>query len=298
MEMIVEEKALSPVEQTRLGDLESVIRENFLAYVAVGNALLEIRESRLYRTDDGRTWEGYCREIWDMGYKYADKLVSASKVIENLTPIGVKADGTIDWELLPANESQARELARLAPEEQKQVWQQLIKGKQAAAGDESPARVTAKAVKNAVKGFKGEHISDTIKKSRDKVKDKVNPDKSRKSAEFSLAWENLMEEIDREHRSGWKNTPRDTVFNSLISIAQAVGEGGKQTVLDRKITLKASNLEKFLGAGFGIYRLTGNKMIEQLESVGTWTVYGEYGTDEQCAEVFDDLLLDPKSIQA
>ena len=69
MELIIEEKPLTPAEQNRLSALETIIRENFLAYVAVGNAILEIRESRLYRTDGGRTWpyrrnletgDGYC----------------------------------------------------------------------------------------------------------------------------------------------------------------------------------------------------------------------------------------------
>ncbi|MGD9949883.1 MAG: hypothetical protein AB7U29_15590 [Desulfobulbus sp.] len=163
MELIIEEKPLTPAEHTRLTALESIIRENFLAYVAVGNALLEIRESRLYRNDTSRTWEGYCRELWDMSFQYADRLISASKVIENLTPIGVKEDGSIDWELLPANESQARELARLEPEEQKQVWGQLIETKRALTAEKQPLKVTAKTVKNAVKTFKGEQLSSTIR---------------------------------------------------------------------------------------------------------------------------------------
>jgi hypothetical protein len=57
MNGIVNEKPLTPAEQGRLSELEGVIRENFLAYVAVGSALLEIREKRLYRNSDGRTWE-------------------------------------------------------------------------------------------------------------------------------------------------------------------------------------------------------------------------------------------------
>jgi hypothetical protein len=299
MEVIVQDAPLSPVEQDRLKALEAVIQENFLAFVAVGNALMEIRENKLYRTDEGRTWEGYCREIWDMGYKYADKLVSASKVIENLTPIGVKADGSVDWELLPANESQARELAGLDPEKQKQVWEQLISSSRSAFGSNVPVKITAKAVKNAVKASKGEQLSETIKKAGEKVKNSVKPDKNRQSTEFTQAWENLMEQIEEERRFDWKNTPRDVVFNTLVQLARTVGECGKQTMREKKITFRSNNVDKLLAAGFGIFRRSAdNKMIEQMESAGSWVVYGEYENEETGLEVFSDLMIEPMNIQA
>jgi hypothetical protein len=54
-----------------------------------------------------------------------------------------------------------------------------------------------------------------------------------------------------------------------------------------------------LAAAFGIYRIGANKtMIEQLESAGSWLVYGEYETEDQTREVFDDLLLEPTNLQA
>jgi len=299
MEMIVQEKPLSPVEQTRLQDLESVIQENFLAFVAVGNALREIRENRLYRTVEGRTWEGYCREIWDMAYQHADRLVSAAKVIENLTPIGVKDDGSVDWELLPANESQARELSRLGTDEQKQVWQQLIEAKRANEEEETPVKITARAVKNAVKEFKGEQLSSTIRMAGEEVKKKGAPDKNRQSAEFTQAWETLFEQIEEERRFDWKNTPRNVVFNALATLAQAVGECGEQTIRDKKIVWRSRNLEKLIAAGFGIFRIsTDKKLIEQMESAGTWLVFGEYESGEQGEAVYQDLMLEANNIQA
>lgn len=41
------EKPLSPVEQSRLGELEAIIRENLKAWYAVGMAMIEIREAPL-----------------------------------------------------------------------------------------------------------------------------------------------------------------------------------------------------------------------------------------------------------
>jgi len=298
MELIIEDKPLTPVEQTRLSALESIIRENFLAYVAVGNALMEIREKRLYRTSDGRTWEGYCREIWDMGYKYADRLVAASKVIENLTPIGAKEDGSIDWERMPANESQARELSRLEPEEQKQVWQQLIETKQPSTPEEAPFKVTAKTVKNAVKSFKGEQLSDSIRQAGEQAKPRTHAKTSRQSAEFTQAWEGFLKQVEIEHNSGWKYTSRETLFATLNNLARRVGECGEQNIREQKILWRSNNLEKLLASGFGIFRLMDKIRIEQMETAGTWLVYGEYETEAQAEEVFRDLLLEPSNLQA
>jgi len=299
MEGVVVEKPLSPVEQTRLKSLESVIKDNFLAFVAVGNALMEIREHRLYRTEEGRTWEGYCREIWEMSHQRADQLIAAQAVIENLTTIVVKEDGSVDWELLPANESQARELARLAPEEQKQVWLALIEDKQAANTEQTPVKVTAKAVKNAVKGFKGEQLSDTIKKTGEEVKNKVALDKNRQSNEFTDALENLLDQIETERRLEWRNTSREAVFNALSTLTQAVGECGEQTTREKKIAFRINNVEKLLAAGFGIFRITPDKKrIEQMESAGTWVVYGEYDHADKCEETYQDLLLEATNLRA
>jgi len=297
MELIIEEKPLTPAEHTRLTVLESIIRENFLAYVAVGNALLEIRESRLYRNDTGRTWEGYCRELWDMSFQYADRLVSASKVIENLTPIGVKDDGSIDWDRMPANESQARELARLEPEEQKQVWGQLLESKHIAPSQQT-VKLTAKTVKNAVKAFKGEQISSAINKAGKAIKPRKNVETARQSAEFIQTWEDFLEQIEIERQAGWKHTPREKVFSTLTNLAKVVGECGQQTMRDQKALWRANNQEKLLSAGFGIYRIARNKsMIEKLEDGSTWLVFGEYENEAQTREIFDDLLLEPTNLQ-
>lgn len=299
MEIIVEEKPLSKVEQTRLSSLEAIIQKDFFAYVAVGNALLEIRENCLYRTKTGRTWEGYCREVWEMSPRHADRLVAASKVIENLTSIGVKEDGTVDWELLPTRESQARELAILEPEEQRQVWQQLLDAKRSEALAGERIKVTAKAVKNAVKRFKGGQLSGALKQAGADVKRSSKSNKIRQSDEFFHAWDKLMDQIEAERRLGWRNTQREVVFNTLVALAQAVSESGMQSMKEKKIAFMAGNVEKLLAAQFGIFRIGRDKRwIEQMESAGSWVVYGEYESEKQCKEVYRDLLLDATSIQA
>lgn len=295
MELIVNEKPLSSVEASRLGELESIIRENLKAWYAVGLAMIEIREKRLYRNEEGRTWEGYCFEMFDISPRHADRQIKAAQVVDNLRPIGLKNDGSVDWELLPANEAQARELSILPPEEQKQVWTALVEQVKA---EEQP-KITAKAVKNAVSTLKKKEISEGINDAKKKGKTASKIDPNRESEAFTSAWEALMEVIESEHRFGWKNTSREVVFNTLVKLAAVVGDCGEPNIRDKKIAFKSNNVEKLLAAGFCIFRKAkAPEFIEQLDADGTWLVYGEYGNEGQRDEVYDDLMLDEKNILA
>jgi hypothetical protein len=49
-----------------------------------------------------RGLEEFCRSRWDMTKAYANRLISSVKIVENLTPIGVK----------PSSESQIRSLSK------------------------------------------------------------------------------------------------------------------------------------------------------------------------------------------
>jgi hypothetical protein len=98
-------------EARRLKECESVIERGLKTFYTVGNALAEIRESRLYRISYS-TFEDYCRERWQMSRFYAHRLIDAAQVVENLLPMGN----------VPNSERQARELAPYEPEVQQAVW--------------------------------------------------------------------------------------------------------------------------------------------------------------------------------
>ncbi|MBA2412267.1 MAG: hypothetical protein H0V63_05510 [Burkholderiaceae bacterium] len=102
-------------ENARLTTLEGVIERGLATFVEVGQALLEIRESRLYRETHG-TFEDYCRERWAMRREQADRLIRAADVASLVNPIG----------LIP-NEAVARELAPLrdSPSLVQQAWQEV-----------------------------------------------------------------------------------------------------------------------------------------------------------------------------
>ena len=114
---------------SRLLELESRIERGLETFVDVGLALLEIRDSRLYRESSHTTFDDYCRERWGFSKSRANQLIDAA----NLTTIVA---------IPPANEAQARELARLKePETIREVWQEVR---------ESTPEPTARDIRQAV----------------------------------------------------------------------------------------------------------------------------------------------------
>jgi len=126
---------LTKDEADRMLSLESAIEQGVKTFVEVGAALMEIRESRLYRVSH-KTFEAYCKERWDMSKTNANRLIGSATVVENLAPIGVK----------PQSEAQARPLTALEPEDQVEVWGEVVEK-----AKEEDRPVTAKDVTRAVK---------------------------------------------------------------------------------------------------------------------------------------------------
>lgn len=110
------QEIVSTEERNELAQHEGVIERGLKTFVDVGNALLAIRDKRLYRQDHG-TFEGYCRERWGMERAHAYRLIDSAQVVANLSPIGDK---------LPTTESQVRPLTNLEPEQQVEVWQRAV----------------------------------------------------------------------------------------------------------------------------------------------------------------------------
>lgn len=116
----------------RLAELELVIERGLTTFIEVGQALLEIRDSRLYPHD---TFDSYCKERWGWGRTRAEQMITAAKVTSELSGV---------TNVTPRNEAQARELAPLKddPDELAEVWQELQ--------EEHGDKLTASVVKDAV----------------------------------------------------------------------------------------------------------------------------------------------------
>jgi len=132
----MESKALTVPETQQLASLEATIERGVKTFVDVGNALVAIRDGRLYRAEYG-TFREYCKQRWGFTDRRARLLMSASEVVANVQ------SGSIDP--LPATESQARPLSKLPADKQPEAWQAAT-GRAEGEG----RRVTARDVEEAV----------------------------------------------------------------------------------------------------------------------------------------------------
>lgn len=126
---------LQAKENQRLHELEDVIREGLQTFIEVGQALSEIRDSRLYRNTYA-TFEAYCKERWGMTKTSANRLIQASVVAEEMAPFGVKIE----------KEAHARELALADPYRRVEVYK---KAQEIAKRDRRAETPTAKEIKKA-----------------------------------------------------------------------------------------------------------------------------------------------------
>lgn len=126
-------------ESARLVQLERTIEAGMTTFVEVGQALMEIRDSRLYRVEY-KTFEGYCRDKWGMTQQYATQLGRSASVVKTLE----KSETMVS---LPATERQARPLTKLPPEKQPEAWAKAV---EIADGEQPTARQVEQAVRQTL----------------------------------------------------------------------------------------------------------------------------------------------------
>lgn len=144
-------QAITLDESRRLVSLEKIIDAGLDSFVQVGDALAEIRDSRLYRIEYG-TFEEYCVEKWGFTRGYAKRLISSAEIAAEITaperkPLEINKKSVPIGTFSPSSESQVRPLAALPPEQQKEAWQAAV----AATPGKKP---TAKTVQAAVDEIK------------------------------------------------------------------------------------------------------------------------------------------------
>ena len=131
---------LTTNDDQRLVECEEKIDRSLRSFVDIGDALLEIRESRLYRNSH-QNFEQYCQSRWNITKSRANQLISASRLVGNLE--NEDANG-----VLPSSESVARELQRVDADRQHEVWSQVVST--APRGANNEAVVTARHVRETV----------------------------------------------------------------------------------------------------------------------------------------------------
>lgn len=107
---------LNPAAQVALVSCEQRIERGLKTFIDVGQALAEIRDSRLYKGTHG-TFEDYCRDRWKMSDGRARQFMIAAETATNVAVEGLPA---------PTNEGQARALAAVPEPERAEVWRETV----------------------------------------------------------------------------------------------------------------------------------------------------------------------------
>lgn len=120
---------------------EAIIRRGLTQFVAVGQALMRIRERGSYR-ENYSTFDQYLHERWNLSESHGYALMAGAEVVATLAETSAMAEEIP----APANERQARELARLRkdPEAMREAWADAVEHTH---GDGQP---TAREVREAV----------------------------------------------------------------------------------------------------------------------------------------------------
>lgn len=116
---VITDAALSPGERRHLTALERRIERGLQTFKEVGAALMEVRDSRLYR-EAHPSFESYCQSRWGMERQRAYQLIGAVEVVEALPE---KTRGLI------RNEATARELVSVMREDPtafQTVWDRSV----------------------------------------------------------------------------------------------------------------------------------------------------------------------------
>jgi hypothetical protein len=131
---------MSSNEQADLATSEAVIDTRLKAFFEVGEALMKIRELKLYRSRF-QTFEEYCRTRWDFSRIHANRLLHATEVRSKLIPLNAT--------ILPENERQTRPLIGLSPKLAGKAW---LKALELAAGGKVTGSIVLKAVHSISNG--------------------------------------------------------------------------------------------------------------------------------------------------
>lgn len=121
---------LTPDEQLKLVECETVIANGMLTFVETGNALLAVSDQRLYRATHS-TFKDYVQEKWNMSVSRAYQLCEAAEIVRSCPPL-VES---------PLNERQVRELGKVPEDKREEVLAKATR----------KGKVTANTIKEAAK---------------------------------------------------------------------------------------------------------------------------------------------------
>ena len=212
-ELIAEGKdvttTLTDPERGRLAECESIIKEGLGTFLAVGRALAEIHDNRLYR-ETHKSFKKYCSDIWGLGKTAAEQKINSYKVVDILEEKMPAIAGTF------SNEFQLRPLTRLNKSDDLLKACGLIKERL----DQDPkVKLTNALVNKAVKEVRGETAKNQIQKTK-----KAVDDTSLLSRQFKNQYQVMLDIIVAAKNEGFVSDKRSEVvkhLEALVKIAKS-----------------------------------------------------------------------------
>lgn len=183
--------SITAPEADLLAFCERKIAAGFSTFCEVGDALLKIRDARLYRASHA-SFEAYCREKLGMTRRRADQLIEASAVV-----IGLASENNCSQLV---TESQARELAKVPEQARAEVLKE--------AAQSGP--VTAKAIKAAAEKRKVEPDGDEPPRVQCGIPAVNLNDEESRSHRITRAVMKACEELEAV-LAGMNATPRELI---------------------------------------------------------------------------------------
>ena len=170
--------------KSALAECEIVIERGMRSFIEVGNALLKIRNDRLYRGTH-KTFDAYCRDRWGWREGYAHGQIKAAEIAQSFSAMVEK----------PENERQVRPLALLPPEDRETAWNIAVEHSE-----------TGKPT-----GLEVQRVVDTLRELRPpKTKEEIDLEKRLRQAE---------KELDLRHQQG---LDRYIKFSKLIEAVKYI----------------------------------------------------------------------------
>jgi hypothetical protein len=192
---------LTVAETDVLTDCEDTISRGLMTFIEVGQALITIRDNRLYRVTHA-TFEDYCTQRWNFSFQRANQFIDAAVVTKLITTTTVAEINSTPAE--PANEKQARPLAKLLPHP-------MAEPEVKAAAEEEIRETWAEAVETAPRDTDGQpkvtarHVEETVARRLDPEPEAQPPDRKQPNrkplpdAFQSAAWD-LVKVAERLER--------------------------------------------------------------------------------------------------
>jgi len=209
---------LSTDETTLLATCEATIRSGLQTFVEVGHALLEIRDSRLYRQTHV-TFEAYCEQEWQLSRRHAYELIDAAGVAEAMCAIGAQSSQ-------PTSERQARELVGLPPEQAAEVMRTAAETGKVTAATIRHARETEEA-QQAVTDFPDLAYYLDAGKTKDAVRLAVAL-RDYDEPERSMRLDNLRKSIAADQRTGPADNPGPDYYGIASRMYVAVNAAAQE----------------------------------------------------------------------